>query len=459
MATIVPRPRKGGGMSYRVLGRINGRQVGETFKADDDAVAHKAATEFAKLAKRVGFAAAVAVRNERSGRTPTEQSVPTVHEWVRQHIDELSGVTTGSRKDYHRINDQWIDGTALGALPLDAVKKTHVRAWVRAQEERWPKVDRRGRKVLAADGKPIMLRTAAKTIRNRHGLLSAAFEAATEEDPPLREDNPCRGTKIAETLKRTKVFLTPLEFGLILEQLTARWRPLALTLVGTGARFSEITALPVHAVHVDDALPSIHIYRAWKWDGSNNSTELGPPKTDAGVRTVYLGKQVELMLRLACDGKDDDDLVFATASGKRITTPNFYDLAWSAAVAAARATHDADGNPKPAAQILRKKPRVHDLRHTYAAWQIARGTDLNVIRDQLGHESITTTVDVYGHLNPNAGRIAAAAVDASLGVPIDIPPALTATAEPVPDPYEWDIADDEEAVGDAELIDDDDDVE
>ncbi|MFH8747490.1 tyrosine-type recombinase/integrase [Streptomyces rimosus] len=47
---------------------------------------------------------------------------------------------------------------------------------------------------------------------------------------------------------------------------------------------------------------------------------------------------------------------------------------------------------------LTKRPRIHDLRHTHAPWLIADKVRLPVIQGRLGHESITTTVDRYGHL-------------------------------------------------------------
>jgi integrase len=42
--------------------------------------------------------------------------------------------------------------------------------------------------------------------------------------------------------------------------------------------------------------------------------------------------------------------------------------------------------------------RIHDLRHTCAALLIEQGAHPKVIQEQLGHASITTTLDTYGHL-------------------------------------------------------------
>jgi hypothetical protein len=40
----------------------------------------------------------------------------------------------------------------------------------------------------------------------------------------------------------------------------------------------------------------------------------------------------------------------------------------------------------------------HDLRHTHAALLIAQGEHPKVIQERLGHASIKTTLDTYGHL-------------------------------------------------------------
>jgi integrase len=50
----------------------------------------------------------------------------------------------------------------------------------------------------------------------------------------------------------------------------------------------------------------------------------------------------------------------------------------------------------------------HDFRHSFGSLLIEQGEDLNYIKEQLGHHSITLTVDVYGHRLKNDKR----AVDA-----------------------------------------------
>ncbi|MBF6333247.1 tyrosine-type recombinase/integrase [Nocardia transvalensis] len=61
-----------------------------------------------------------------------------------------------------------------------------------------------------------------------------------------------------------------------------------------------------------------------------------------------------------------------------------------------------------------KRPRIHDLRHTCASWMLAAGVPIYVVQAHLGHESIKTTVDTYGHLDRTAAANAAAVIGANL---------------------------------------------
>ncbi|WP_331461626.1 tyrosine-type recombinase/integrase [Carnobacterium maltaromaticum] len=45
--------------------------------------------------------------------------------------------------------------------------------------------------------------------------------------------------------------------------------------------------------------------------------------------------------------------------------------------------------------------RLHDFRHSHVAYIIDKGEEPVLIKDRLGHASITTTIDTYGHLYPN----------------------------------------------------------
>jgi integrase len=54
-------------------------------------------------------------------------------------------------------------------------------------------------------------------------------------------------------------------------------------------------------------------------------------------------------------------------------------------------------------QIGRPELRIHDLRHTFGTWLNARGTDVNKIKDLMGHADIIST-QRYLHVGVDEGR-------------------------------------------------------
>ena len=57
-------------------------------------------------------------------------------------------------------------------------------------------------------------------------------------------------------------------------------------------------------------------------------------------------------------------------------------------------------------QVLKRdsslKPiRIHDFRHSHASLLINQGEDYLIVKERLGHSSITTTIDTYSHLYPS----------------------------------------------------------
>jgi integrase len=57
------------------------------------------------------------------------------------------------------------------------------------------------------------------------------------------------------------------------------------------------------------------------------------------------------------------------------------------------------------------RARFHDIRHTFASLLLQQGESLHYVREQMGHASIQTTVDVYEHLVPGSNRNAVNRLD------------------------------------------------
>lgn len=55
--------------------------------------------------------------------------------------------------------------------------------------------------------------------------------------------------------------------------------------------------------------------------------------------------------------------------------------------------------------------RIHDFRHSHVAMLINFGAEPYLIKERLGHESIQTTYDIYGHLYPSKQKTIADQID------------------------------------------------
>lgn len=158
---------------------------------------------------------------------------------------------------------------------------------------------------------------------------------------------------------------------------------LILTLaIFTGLRRGELLALQWGDVNFQTA--QIYVQRSL-WKG----TFIGP-KTKNAIRRVDLAPQVVEALREARPPGSAESikgqLVFSTANGTPLSPDNLVKRRYLPALRRAELPHF----------------RFHDLRHTYASLLIAAGEHPKYVQSQLGHASITTTLDRYGHLLPGA---------------------------------------------------------
>ena len=58
----------------------------------------------------------------------------------------------------------------------------------------------------------------------------------------------------------------------------------------------------------------------------------------------------------------------------------------------------------------------HTLRHTHVSMLLAAGVPIKTVQERLGHASIQTTMDTYGHLMENAQAEAAHRLDDMIGM-------------------------------------------
>ena len=373
MAYIETRTLSGGEKSHQVVWTVNttGKRVRrkETFATRGDA------ERWLGLLEASGPDVALRALNEADA-----PNARTVAEQVAHHIEHLTGVEEGTRRDYAAMLRRSI-APALGSIPITILTRDDVAKWVNEQSNVRP-----------------------KTVKNRHSLLSAALTSAVQAD--LIPSNPALGVRMPTAVEEEMCFLTQAEFARLVTLTPPRWRPLVLFLGATGMRWGEATALTVGAVNLTAG--EIRITQAWK-ETRGAGQKLGPPKTKRGRRTIPVPSVCRPDLEALTRDQAPTTFLFRNTRGNPVRHNSFWGTVWEPLVHVfagdiKRTIKGKRGRPKVTWEIVGegKRPRIHDLRHSHASVMIANGINLYDLRHRLGHESITTTADTYGHMLPEA---------------------------------------------------------
>ena len=67
-----------------------------------------------------------------------------------------------------------------------------------------------------------------------------------------------------------------------------------------------------------------------------------------------------------------------------------------------------------------RKIRFHDLRHSCASLLLANGVQMKLIQEWLGHSDISTTSNVYSHVDSESKKLSARAIERALGNDDDV---------------------------------------
>lgn len=373
MATMRERVRKDGSVAYQVLWPNvdgDGKQVPRTFDLESEAV------ELFTFLNSNGNSFKMAEK----AVTRMRSKAPTVLETIKLHIDSLGGeVEPGTVGTYRGMLPIYFPKDGFGGIPIDLLSVKDVRTWF--------------------DG----IKRAHKTKKNVHAVLSAALNRAARADNPVIRINVAEGIRDPKSTAITKerMFLTRKEAKHLVKAMPDHYKLFAEFILGTGVRFGEVTALrPSAFQRVGDRL-TVRITESWKRHaGRGNGVPLGAPKTRKGVRTITLSEKLAKKMKEHLKGIPRDELVFRNENGGTILHATLGRNVWNPTMKELVKSGKLDAQPTP-----------HDLRHTHASWLIERGVPLPVIQIRLGHESIKTTVDTYGHLAIDADAKAADALD------------------------------------------------
>jgi integrase len=228
---------------------------------------------------------------------------------------------------------------------------------------------------------------APATIRKAFQLLGRIFSDAVQAGLIVR--SPCHNITLPRVEASEMRFLSPDEIGHLADAIDSRYRAMVLTAAYTGCRFGEIAALDID--HYDPNRRTIRIDRSLS--EVRGHLRFSEPKTPAARRAISIPAWLPQVLtdHLTRHPTGPDGLIFTAPEGGPIRRNTFRSRFWLPAVAS------SVGPPM----------RFHDLRHSHVALLIQQGTHPSVIAARLGHTSVKTVLDVYGHLSEGLDRDAA----------------------------------------------------
>jgi integrase len=186
---------------------------------------------------------------------------------------------------------------------------------------------------------------------------------------------------------------TVAQVAALAEAIDPRYRALVLVAAYAGLRWGELVGLQVNRVDLLHGRITV-AEQATEIDGQFT---WGPPKTEAGRRTVTLPAVAAAALaeHLATYSQPGPEgLVFTSAEGGLLRRSNFNRRVWQPATRA----------------VGLKGLRFHDLRHTSATLSIAAGASTRELMARMGHSSSAAALR-YQHVMAGRDAAIAAALD------------------------------------------------
>jgi len=202
--------------------------------------------------------------------------------------------------------------------------------------------------------------------------------------------NPIEEIKPYPLVHKEMDFLNPQEIIQLLKHSTEPYKTLLLTAILTGMRRGEILGLQWG--DIDWNSNTLFVNRSLYWlthkerMGAEERWRFVEPKSKRSKRAIVISPKLKEALEIhrITFQIGSHDLVFCNKEGNPLDPDNFVKREF-----------------KPTLEFAGlRKIRFHDLRHTYCSLLISQGENIKFIQSQLGHASIQTTIDRYGHLMP-----------------------------------------------------------
>lgn len=217
-------------------------------------------------------------------------------------------------------------------------------------------------------------------IYTRACLLDALEEGLIHRNPTYNVTVKGTNKKKADQLK----FLNQLETKRLVNEVQKGMKPsytsryMILFALATGMRFSEVLAIEWDDIDFKNGYVTVN-----KSFDHVLTQEITETKTDSSRRVISIDNATLTMLKQykLANGLDNSQYVFMGSNGSYVSNSGANKALKKACVRAGVQTIT-----------------FHSLRHTHCSLLIYQGVNIKYISKRLGHSSITTTYQTYGHI-------------------------------------------------------------
>lgn len=195
------------------------------------------------------------------------------------------------------------------------------------------------------------------------------------------KDNPCKKVdKMGRANAKELNFWTKDEFEVFIQCFTEEeemYRIIFLMLFWLGCRVGELLALTSEDIDFEKGTVSI----SKTYFRRNKTDYITAPKTESSNRKITIPQFLQ-----------DEIKQFLDRQYELMPEERIFPITDRA----------IQKKMKQKTEQAKLKPiRVHDLRHSHIALLIEKGMQPLVIAQRVGHDSVNTTMNIYGHLYPN----------------------------------------------------------
>lgn len=257
----------------------------------------------------------------------------------------------------------------------------------------------------------------ATSVLRLHANLHKALKYAVRLD--LIPGNPVDKVERPKPEKYMAAYYTAEE----LEQLFAAARGHRLELIIQfaafyGLRRGEVLGLRWDAVDLDAGTLTVrHIVTNTSIEGKQVLIQADRAKTKSSLRTLPLVDAFAQRLRALKEQQEYNEQVCGSCYNRKYKGYLFVnemgDLILPNSV--------TDGFARLLAENGLRKIRFHDLRHSCASLLLKQGVPMKQIQEWLGHSDISTTANIYAHLDAQSKQLSAETMAETLVLPEELP--------------------------------------